>query len=256
MKDIFLVRNKENTDKKIIKYIENHFNIVKFPATAETILVLGGDGSMLKAIRTYHEIQSSFTGLNYGHIGFLMNKVSTSTLEKLIHSDIKEIEVKMLQADIFDKNGNCIGREHAFNDFYFERTSPQTAKLKITVNDKIRFDPLTGDGVIVCTSAGSTAYNVSAGGTIIPIGTNSMVLTGICPAVFHYWRTSQLPEDSVVTLEPLDTDKRPVRFIADGNIIEEVEKVKISYSERKIKLNFVSDHDLREKVMNLQFSSR
>jgi len=210
---------------------------------------------MLKAIRIFQEYQIPFSGLNYGHIGFLMNRPDVENLEEILRNEAAVISVNILQAGLYGKTGEYIGKEYAFNDFYFERSTHQTVNIRISVNGKIRFDPLIGDGVIVCTSAGSTAYNASAGGVIMPIGTNSMVLTGICPAVFHYWRTSLLAAESNVILEPIETDKRPVRFVADGLVRTGVAKAKISYSERYVKIAFVGSQDFREKVLNLQFNT-
>ena len=254
MLKIFLINDAQiPLEDRVFKYILKHVAITDNPSEAKLALVLGGDGSMLSAIRTYHKYLFTFTGLNYGHIGFLMNKANIAALKELLHNKMVVISVNLLQAKLYGNKGKYIGTEYAFNDFYFERSSPQTAKIRISVNGKIRFSPLIGDGAIVCTSAGSTAYNASAGGVILPIGTNSMVLTGICPAIFHYWRSSLLAYESTVTLEPIETDKRPVRFVADGLVKNDVIKAEISYSNQRVKMAFAGSQDYREKVMNLQF---
>lgn len=254
MRKIFLVNQIAIPwDDRILSSIREYFTLTDDPSDAEMILVLGGDGAMLKAIRTYREHRRMFSGLNYGHIGFLMNKANETSLEELSRNEMVVISVNVLQAQLYDSKRQLIGKEYAFNDFYFERSSPQTAKIRVTVNDKVRFDPLIGDGVIVCTSAGSTAYNASAGGVILPIGSNNMVLTGICPAVFHRWRTSLLSMETRVILEPIEPNKRPVRFVVDGLIKENVARAKITYSDQIVKVAFALSQDFREKVMNLQF---
>ncbi|RMD60087.1 MAG: hypothetical protein D6828_00550, partial [Nitrospirae bacterium] len=247
---------KISEDDELIKYIKSHCDITERAEDAELIIVLGGDGGMLKAIRAYRDLNLPFAGLNYGHIGFLMNRASIQSVEEFLRDEMEIISVKTLEALIYDKNGTFMGIEYAFNDFYFERATTQVSKIRVTLNGKVRFDPLIGDGVIVCTSAGSTAYNASAGGIILPIGTNSMVLTGICPAVFQHWRTAQLPADSVVILEPIMIDERPVRFLADGIVKKGVAKAVIKYSDKIVKVAFARSQDFREKVFELQFERR
>jgi NAD+ kinase len=242
-------------DEPVFRFIFRNVAMVKTPREADMVLVLGGDGAMLQAIRRCQRDCLTFAGLNYGHIGFLMNRADTETLEEILQDQAAVVQVKLLQAVCYDAAGTRIGREFAFNDFCFERDSTQTARLRVSVNGKHRFDPLVADGVLVSSSAGSTAYNASAGGAILPIGTNSMVLTGICPAVFHYWHTAQLAADSVVVLEPIDTDRRPVRFVADGIVKEGVARVEIRYGNREVSLVFAHSQNIREKVMNLQFYS-
>ncbi|HLC14757.1 MAG TPA: NAD(+)/NADH kinase [Thermodesulfovibrionia bacterium] len=252
-KKIYLVNPEHIQDDEVIRYICNNTEIVGNPAEGELIVVAGGDGAMLKAIRAYRDLELPFTGFNYGHIGFLMNKASLQTVREIFHDNMEIIVVKMLHADLYNRQGQYLSCECAFNDFYFERTTPQAAKIRITVNDKVRFDPLIGDGVLVCTSAGSTAYNASAGGIILPIGTNSMVLTGICPAVFQHWRTTQLSADALVTLEPVDMEKRPVQFVADGIVNDKVGIAKIKYSDKIVKVAFAQSQNFHEKVLQLQF---
>lgn len=253
MKKVFIVNPEHVQADKVIHYIYDHIEVVKEPYNAELIVVAGGDGAMLKAIRAYRDLGLTFTGFNYGHIGFLMNKASLKTVDEILHDNMEVIQVNMLQAEYFDAEGNYLGCECAFNDFYFERSTTQAAKIRVTVNGKVRFDPLIGDGVLVCTSAGSTAYNASAGGIILPIGTNSMVLTAICPAVFQHWRTTQLPADTEVMLEPVDVKRRPVHFVADGIVKEKVGMAKIKYSDKFVKVAFARSQDFREKVLQLQF---
>ena len=253
LKKVFIVNPENVPADEVIRRIYERTKVVIDPTKAKLIIVAGGDGAMLKAIRAYRDLELTFTGFNYGHIGFLMNKASLKAVDEILQDQMEVILVNMLQAEFFDTVGNYLGCECAFNDFYFERTTTQAAKFRITVNGKVRFDPLIGDGILVCTSAGSSAYNASAGGIILPIGTNSMVLTAICPAVFQHWRTTQLPADAEVTLEPLDVERRPVHFVADGIVKEKVGKAKIKYSEKVVKVAFARSQDFREKVLQLQF---
>lgn len=235
------------------EYLQNHADLVDRASRAEGILVLGGDGTMLKAIRKHSHLEIPFYGLNFGHVGFLMNDLGETVLLEIIEGRIQFVDAPMLKADLYDAHGEIVRSERAFNDFYFERASTQTSKIRVVVDGNILFDPLICDGVIVATAAGSTAYNASARGEIIPVGTNSMVLTGICPMRFYKWHSAQLPHDAHVVLEAIDVKKRPVRFLADGVYIRNVVRAEISYSTESVKIGFVTSQNFREKVMKLQF---
>jgi NAD+ kinase len=253
---VFLINAVElPVDDPVYQAICACFTLADGPESAELLLVLGGDGAMLRAIRRYGRHRIPFAGLNYGHVGFLMNKAALDTLREFSQRNFVVISVVLLQAQLFDAAGRLMGNEYAFNDFYFERATSQAAQIRVTVNGKTRFNPLVGDGVILCSSAGSTAYNAAAGGVILPIGTNGMVLTGICPAVFHHWRSSLLASEAVVVFESMQTDKRPARFIADGVAKPNVVRAEMRYSHRKVQVAFAGSQDYREKVMNLQFYS-
>jgi NAD+ kinase len=225
--------------------------IVQEPKDATAILVISGDGGMLAAVHKYLFFMTPFIGLNIGHAGFLMNELRRRTIEEIAKNQTVSIFVRMLQADIFDGSGKVF--KSAFNDFYFERASSQTANIKVTIDGKVRFPRLICDGVLVCSQAGSTAYNAAAGGVILPIETDAMVLTGICPAIFHRWRSTILSDDSTVVLEPVDTEKRPVRFLCDGKEIPGVTKAVITYSDSSVELKFAKSQHFREKVLQLQF---
>lgn len=225
---------------------------------ADEIMVLGGDGLMLSAINEYWRMGLPFCGLNFGHLGFLMNDPTEQNIEEIIHGQTHSVFPKMLEAKLTHLGGKN-ETVYAFNDFYFERIGTQTANIKITVglskekSSRVIFDPLVCDGVIVCSQAGSTAYNASAGGVILPIETEAMVLTGICPALFHHWKTSSLPSDSRVILEPKSLHERFVRFVADGKEIPDVLCAMITYSQTKVELKFAKNKSFREKFLQMQF---
>lgn len=235
------------------EYLQDHADRVTSAARAEGILVLGGDGTMLKAIRKHGRLGIPFYGVNFGHVGFLMNDLTKTVLLEIIEGQTQFIDARMLKADLYDMHGEIIRSELAFNDFYFERASIQTANIRVVVDGDVFFDPLICDGVIVATAAGSTAYNASARGEIIPIGTNSMILTGICPMRFYKWHSAQLPHDARVSLEALNITGRPVRFVVDGVHVRKVTRAEIAYSDRVVKIGFVISQNFREKVMKLQF---
>ncbi len=238
----------------LVKKIKSRLEITKDPSNADFILVLGGDGTMLTAIKKYYPLHIPFVGFNFGHIGFLLNESKESVLDEIITGDFDTVESRLLKAELFNGDKK-LRSELAFNDFYFERSTPQTCRIEISVNSKIRFEKLVCDGTIVATPAGSTSYNASAGGKILPIDSRHLILTGICPALFHNWRSAQLSHNSVITLTALDTDRRPVAFMADGQEIAGVTKAKIKYSKQKVKILFASSQDFREKFLRLQFST-
>lgn len=227
-------------------------SFVTDPKLATDILVVSGDGGMLSAVQSYHLLKLPFCGINVGHVGFLMNECTESVVEEIMRNDTVSVSVRMLEAVVTRSGGEAI-KIYAFNDLFFERASSQAANIKVSVDDKVYFDSLICDGVLVCNQVGSTAYNASAGGVIVPIETEAMVLTGICPAIFHHWRSSLLASTSKVVLEPLNTEKRPVRFSYDGKIIEDAIKASISYSEETVELKFAESQRFREKSLRLQF---
>jgi NAD+ kinase len=250
---VFLVINKKNRPTaKFLKLLQKFFIGVDQPKQAEMIIVLGGDGTMLHAIKNYRSCHLPFIGFNFGHLGFLMNAPTDQAIAEAASGKLIAVEQRLLQATFHLPDGT-VKNELAFNDFYFERTTSATARVRVAVNEQVLFDPLVADGVIVASAAGSTAYNASAGGTILPLGVNSLVVTGICPAVFHRWRSAQLDPDSQVMLEPLDIGQRPVRFLADGREIANVIKAEIGYSQESVRLLFVASSNFRQKRLDLQF---
>jgi len=241
----------------ICNYFEKYAIRVDSPEQADYILVTGGDGKMLEAIGKFWQFGKPFFGLNYGHIGFLLNEPNkpTNAISELCRDKVTIIESKLLEIWLRKKNLDIIAQHHAFNDFVIERTQPQSAKINVTIDEDEYFSPLTCDGIIVSTAAGSTGYNGSAGGVIVPINTNSLVLTGISPAVFENWRSSQLSETSQIVLTPVERAKRPVRFIADGNQLEDCHNVLIKVSEQHtVRLAFLNSQAFQKKVLRLQFN--
>lgn len=249
MRKVYLVVKEERFLEKLSF---DEFQLVDHPEEAESIFVLGGDGKILRAIREYYLLGVPFFGFNFGHTGFLMNEPTKEVLAEIVKGEFHLIEQKLLRGEILDQNDRVWAEELAFNDIYFERASSKTVRIRISINGKIQFDPLIGDGVIVCTPAGSTAYNASADGEILPLGAQALVLTGICPAVHHHWRSSILPFGAKILLEAVDIEERPVRLLADGREIEGGTKIQIQYSNLKVQLGFAQSQDFHEKVLRLQ----
>ncbi len=254
LKAIIVSRKGLPTTSNLYKKIKSKLEIVESGQKADFILVLGGDGAMLNAINKYYKLKIPFAGFNFGHLGFLLNEAKTGVLEEILAGKFDTVESNLLEAKLYSFHQK-LKTVLAFNDFYFERKTPQTARIEISVNGTVRFETLVCDGVIVSSPAGSTAYNASAGGKILPIDSRHMVLTGICPALFHNWRSAQLSHNSTICLNIIDTELRPVVFMADGREIAGVTKAEIKYSKQKVKILFARSQDFREKFLRLQFST-
>jgi NAD+ kinase len=249
MKKVYLVTKEERFLKELSF---DEFQLVNHPEEAKGIFVLGGDGTMLSTVGKYHSYRVPFFGFNFGHVGFLMNEHSKKVLAEIAEGNFHLIEQRLLEGEVFDSKGKLITKLIAFNDFRFERASLKIIRIRVSVNDKIRFDPLSADGALVCTPAGSTAYNASAGGEILPLEAQALVLTGISPSIYHHWRSSILPFEAKILLEVLDVEERPVRLIADGGEIKDGIKIRIQYSDLKVHIGFAQSQDFREKVLRLQ----
>lgn len=235
---------------------DNHhekLNGVRLPVTdnlseAKGILVLGGDGRMLQAIQLFHQSRKPFIGLNFGHLGFLMSEPNEDVIKEIVGGEINYINVEMLA--VFLPGGE---RRLAFNDVWMEKASKNPVRIRISINGTVWFDPLCADGAIVATPAGSTAYSGSSGGVVVPIDTEGIVLTGISPMLFHYWRSSLLSKKSVIRFEAQETLKRPVRLCIDNREeILGVEDVQIRCSNEFVELGFAKSQDFQQKVLELQ----
>ncbi len=224
-------------------------------AEASVIVALGGDGFMLQ---TLHEGQAEGGGLpvygmNCGTVGFLMNDYAEAgLLERLEQVEAAEINPLLMQAQTLD------GAEHralAINEVSLLRAGPQAAKLRISVNGRVRMEELICDGAIVATPAGSTAYNYSAHGPILPIGTDVLALTGIASFRPRRWQGAILPRSAVVRFDVLEPEKRPVMADADSRSVKPVAWVEIR-SEPSVahRILFDPGHGLEERLMREQFA--
>ena len=218
---------------------------------ADVIVALGGDGFMLQ---TLHEGTGlPVYGMNRGTIGFLMNDYSEDNLpERLLAAEEAVINPLAMRAETDD------GRIHnalAINEVSLLRLGPQAAKLRISVNGRVRREELVCDGAILATPAGSTAYNYSAHGPILPIGSDVLALTGIASFRPRRWQGAILPNTAVVRFDVLEPDKRPVMADADSRAVQPVKWVEIR-SEPKVEHRILFDpgHGLEERLMREQFA--
>ena len=219
---------------------------------ADVIVALGGDGLMLQTLHRFMSSGKVIYGMNRGSVGFLMNDYS----EKRLHERIREAElttVRPLRMTAVDQ----AGRSHkamAFNEVSFLRQTHQTAKLRISIDNHVRLEELTCDGIILATPAGSTAYNLSAYGPILPINSPLLALTPISPFRPRRWRGAIIPHQARVTIESLDFEKRPVAAVADHVEVRNIRKVEIAEDrKRSARLLFDPGHSLAERVLAEQF---
>ena len=222
------------------------------PAKADVIVALGGDGLMLQTLHKFMKSGKPIYGMHRGTVGFLMNEfVEESLTERLTNAHITIIHPLVMQAR--DTQGRLY--EHrAINEVSLFRQSAQAAHLRILIDGQERLAELIADGVLVATPAGSTAYNLSAQGPIIPINAPLLALTAISPFRPRRWRGALLPNKAKVTIEVMDAEKRPVAAVADHDEVRSVRSVDISM-DHNISINMLFDpgHNLDERILREQF---
>ncbi|MEP5435008.1 MAG: NAD kinase, partial [Paracoccaceae bacterium] len=198
---------------------------------ADVIVALGGDGFMLQTLHGTQHLPASVYGMNRGTIGFLMNEYSESDLVERLKT-AEEAEINPLSMTALCVNG----AEHdalAINEVSLLRAGPQAAKLRITVDGRLRMEELVCDGALVATPAGSTAYNYSAHGPVLPIGSDVLAMTAVAAFRPRRWRGALLPKTATVRFDVLEPEKRPVMAEADSRAVHGVESVVIR-SEPKV----------------------
>jgi len=224
------------------------------PEQAELIVALGGDGFMLRTLHAYRELEVPVYGMKLGRVGFLMNKHRLDGLaERVARAHVATLFP--LQMRVVD----AAGREHealAFNEVSLLRQSNQAAHLEVKLNDTVKLPGLVCDGIMVATPAGSTAYNLSAHGPILPLDANVLALTPISPFRPRRWRGAILPHRTEVSLRVLDPGKRPVSATADFHEVRDVRSVTIRQSGGQgVRLLFDPEHNLEQRILDEQFAS-
>ena len=219
---------------------------------ADVIVALGGDGLMLETVHTVLGSGQAIFGMNRGSVGFLMNDFEVDTLVDRISAAAETI-IHPLNMTVTDRRGKTHSAL-AFNEVSMLRQQHQAAKLRISIDGKLRLDELICDGIIIATPAGSTAYNLSAHGPILPINSPLLALTPISPFRPRRWRGAILSREAEVEIEMLEPDKRPVSAVADQTEFRNIAKVVVSEDEkRSARLLFDDGHSLAERVLNEQF---
>jgi NAD+ kinase len=222
------------------------------PEAADVIVALGGDGLMLQTLHKFMRAGKPIYGMHRGTVGFLMNEFGSDKLrERLSAARMTVIHPLLMQAR--DAADNAI-EFHAFNEVSLFRQTYQAARLRILVDANERLPELVADGVLVATPAGSTAYNLSAQGPIIPINASLMALTPISPFRPRRWHGALLPDRAQVRIEVLQPEQRPVAAVADHDEVRSVRTVDI-HMDRAISMQLLFDpgHSLDERILREQF---
>jgi NAD+ kinase len=222
------------------------------PDDAEIIVALGGDGLMLQTLHRFMNSGKPIYGMHRGTVGFLMNDFHEDGLpDRLAQAQTTLIHPLLMCAR--DAKGQR-HESHAINEVSLFRQAYQAARLRILIDGKERLAELVADGVMVATPAGSTAYNLSAQGPIIPINASLLALTPISPFRPRRWRGALLPDGAKVAIEVLEAEKRPVAAVADHDEVRDVQSVEITM-DRKISIPMLFDpgHSLDERILREQF---
>ncbi len=221
---------------------------------ADVIVALGGDGLMLQTLQANMRSGTPIYGMHRGTVGFLMNEFNLHGLkERLATAATTVIHPLVMRAtDIHGK----VHIHHAINEVALFRQTHQAARLRILIDEQVRMSELVADGVLVATPAGSTAYNLSAQGPILPINAALLALTPISAFRPRRWRGALLPNTAYVVIEVIEGDKRPVAAVADHDEARDVARVEIT-SDRSISMTMLFDpgHSLEERILREQFST-
>jgi NAD+ kinase len=221
-------------------------------ADADVIVALGGDGLMLQTLHRFMTAGKPIYGMHRGTVGFLMNEFGAEDLPARL-ARAQHTVIHPLRMRTTDAKGEHV-EFRAINEVSVYRQTYQAARLRILVDGKERLSELIADGVLVATPAGSTAYNLSAQGPIIPIGAPLLALTPISPFRPRRWRGALLPNNARVTVEVLDAAKRPVAAVADHDEVRDVRVVEIELDQNiAIEVLFDPDHGLDERILREQF---
>lgn len=219
---------------------------------ADVVVALGGDGTLLEALHKFHALNAPIYGMNCGSVGFLLNPFRTEDLTGHI-ARAQSVQLSPLEMKATTSGGSVI-TAFAFNEISLLRQERQAAKIGVAVDGIERLPELICDGILVSTPAGSTAYNLSAHGPIIPLSANVLALTPISAFRPRRWRGALLPHGAAVRFEILESAKRPVSASADFTEVRDVVQVDIRESKAiSVTLLFDPDHNLEERILKEQF---
>lgn len=259
MKLHFLSSEKPSAIDAMQKIIAELGNVP--PNEADVICPVGGDGFMLETIRKFHHKDKPLFGINQGTVGFMMNEYCSAESDVCQVGDIPSriaeataAELQPLVMTAVNAHGEAM-QELAFNEVSLLRATRQTARIDIVINGKKRMESMICDGVILATPAGSTAYNLSAHGPILPIDSQLLALTPLSAFRPRRWRGAILSQDAQVEFHIREAERRPVSAVADNMEMRDVVKVAVHTDPAtKVKLLFDKGHSLEERILIEQFS--
>jgi NAD+ kinase len=234
------------------RLIQDHYSLVSLKE-ADVLVALGGDGFLLHMLHTYMDAGLPIYGMNRGTVGFLMNAFAVEDLPERIAAAQQDMLYPLRM-----KTRTATGDEEeatAFNEVSLIRYSAQSANIEVKVNGRVGIENLMCDGLLVSTAAGSTAYNFSAGGPIIPIGVNVLALTPVSAFRPRKWPGALIPNTAVLEFKNLDSKKRPLGAAADGYEVTDVAWVQVT-EDREYPVNVLFDpgHSLKDRIFSEQFA--
>ena len=222
------------------------------PDQADVLCALGGDGFMLQTLHRHGALGKPVFGMKLGTVGFLMNHYRSDDLVERIAA-AEPAKLRPLEMLALTESGTTTS-SLAYNEVSLLRQTRQAAHIQIDLNGETRLDELICDGVLTATPAGSTAYNFSAHGPILPLGSHTIALTPIAPFRPRRWRGAILKADTEIRFRVLDPYKRPVSATADSHEVRDVVEVTIRESrDRTVTLLFDREHNLAERILSEQF---
>ena len=250
-KNLAIVASQTDEAQEAEKRLKEQYDHV--PADqADVVVALGGDGFMLETLHRFMESKTPIFGMNRGSVGFLMNEYKENDLHERI-TEAKPIDLHPLRMTATDSSGQEYSAL-AVNEVSLLRQTRQAAKIRVHVDGVVRVDEMICDGVLVSTPAGSTAYNLSANGPIIPIGAGLLALTPISVFRPRHLHAALLPQTSTVIFEVQDPQHRSVSAVADFTEVRDVVRVQVQESESFTPtLLFDPEHNLEERIIREQF---
>ena len=237
--------------QKALKLLKNKYANYEL-SKSNVIVVLGGDGSILSLINNREYLKKKIYGMNRGTIGFLLNNYEEKNLLERIKFS-KEFKLNPVSMTVIDIN-NKKYKALSLNEVSLLRQNRFAANVRVKINDKVKINKLICDGILVSTPAGSTAYNLSAHGPILPLNSSLLALTPICPFRPRRWKGALVNEKSKISLQVIDPINRPVSATAGQVEVRNIKNVEVSCDFNKsLKLLFDKTHNLEEKIFNEQF---
>ena len=248
----FVASTSAEAQRALAQLVEDYGQVA--PDKADVIVALGGDGLMLQTLHERMYSAKPIYGMHRGTVGFLMNEYDIRNLRQRL-ATARETLIHPLLMRATDAKGD-VHEHHAINEVALFRQTYQAARLRILIDDRERMAELVADGIMVATPAGSTAYNLSAQGPILPINAALLALTPISAFRPRRWRGALLPNTAVVSIEVLEAEKRPVAAVADHDEVRDVRRVEVrSDSSIAMKMLFDPGHSLEERILREQFGA-
>ncbi|MBL6772569.1 MAG: NAD kinase [Alphaproteobacteria bacterium] len=236
--------------QKSLEQLRSRYPYVN-PREADVIVALGGDGHMLEVMREFGPMAPVY-GMNRGTVGFLMNNYEEDRLHERLEQ-ARRVKVWPINMIVEDQTGRSF-RAQAFNEVALLRQTRQAARIRVEIDGIERLDELVCDGLLVATPAGSTAYNLSAHGPIIPLRSRLLALTPISAFRPRRWRGALLPDETVVRMEVTDGDRRPVSATADSTEFRDIAWVQVTTDKgHGVTLLFDEGQHLEERIIREQF---